>query len=49
MHGGALLEDARTRQGHVALAGAAQNNRSGPGWTLAPGEHAGDLVLFQQP
>lgn len=57
VHDGALLEDTRTREGRVALTGAAPDHRSGPGWTLelapgwtiAPGVRAGDSTLVSPP
>jgi hypothetical protein len=53
VRGGMVLEDARTRKAHVALAGASEDAMRGPGWTLAlapgwivaPGERPGDRVL----
>ncbi len=57
VHDGALLEDTRTREGRVALTGAASDHQSGPGWTLelapgwafAPGARTGDLALVERP
>jgi hypothetical protein len=55
--GGAILEDTSTRLGRVALQGAADDHLSGagwtlalaPGWTIAPGERAGDFLVRRQP
>jgi hypothetical protein len=51
--GGAILEDATLKAGRVSLRGAAPDRLSGagwkislaPGWTVAPGEREGDLVV----
>jgi len=54
---GAILEDSGSRLGRVSLRGAAPDRSSGEGWTLAlasgwtiaPGERAGDLALRNGP
>ncbi|HEX6882733.1 MAG TPA: hypothetical protein VF530_05090 [Planctomycetota bacterium] len=53
LDGGAILEDAATRIGRIALTDAAEDRLSGPGWRLAlasgwriePAERAGDFAL----
>ena len=53
VHDGAILEETVTKRGCVSLRGAAEDHRSGPGWTLelapgwtiAPGVRPGDLVV----
>ncbi|MGO8997249.1 MAG: hypothetical protein ACLQVI_28375 [Polyangiaceae bacterium] len=50
---GAILEDAATSRGHVSLTGAAGNHAAGTGWslrmnegyTIVPGERAGDFAV----
>jgi hypothetical protein len=55
--GSAILEDSTTRRGRVSLHAAAADHLSGegwkldlaPGWTIAPGERAGDFVVRRNP
>jgi hypothetical protein len=54
---GAILEDGTASKGYVSLDGAASDYLTGsgwklqlgPGWTVAPGERSGDMVLVKNP